>query len=229
MASEFPGRPRLLKGALVVFGAPVPLPTNIIIFQYNPESMTRTLKQGADGRRAVTGVCLNAGDTNNVLQSPIETYSLSIELDATDQIEDNDTPTLLLGLHPALAALELLLYPGSTVALLNKAMQQLGSWQIVTPKMPFVLFVWGAARIIPVLVNSISITETAFDQLLNPIQAKVDLEMRSLTDSELNHAPAPFNNLNIINQIAKEVISRFQIGGIASQAEARAVHGLLSL
>ena len=29
----------------------------------------------------------------------------------------------------------------------------------------------GAARIVPVLITSISITETAFDQLLNPIQA----------------------------------------------------------
>ena len=37
MPSEFPGRPRLLKGALIVFDAPIPVPTNIIIFQYNPE------------------------------------------------------------------------------------------------------------------------------------------------------------------------------------------------
>ena len=36
--------PKLLKGALIYFGAPmlIPIP-NIIIFQYNPESMTRSL------------------------------------------------------------------------------------------------------------------------------------------------------------------------------------------
>ena len=28
---EFPGSPKLLKGALVVFGAPVPVPTNLIV------------------------------------------------------------------------------------------------------------------------------------------------------------------------------------------------------
>jgi hypothetical protein len=229
MPSDFPGRPWLLKGALVVFGAPVALPTNIIIFQYNPETMTRTLKQpGADDSGGAGGVCLNAGDTANVLQSPVESYSLTVELDATDQIEQVDTVTLGLGLHPALAALELLLYPGSTVALLNSAMAKFGSWRIVTPKMPFVLFVWGAPRIVPVFITSISITETAFDQLLNPIQATVDLQMRSLTDSELKLAPAPFSTLSIINQVAKEVISRAQIGGIAAQAEALAVRGLLS-
>jgi hypothetical protein len=61
MASDFPGRPLLLKAALVVFETPVPVPTNIIIFQYNPESMTRRLTQQ---RADLTGQLqlLTAGD-----------------------------------------------------------------------------------------------------------------------------------------------------------------------
>ncbi len=103
MASEFPGRPWLLKGALIVFGAPIPVPTNIIIFQYNPESMTRKLTQpGADQSGAGHGACLNAGDTRNVMQSPVESYSLAVELDAADQLEESDTITMAVGLHPAL-------------------------------------------------------------------------------------------------------------------------------
>ena len=47
MASEFPGSPMVLKGALVVFGAPVPVPTNLIVFQYNPDEMRRTFRQAA--------------------------------------------------------------------------------------------------------------------------------------------------------------------------------------
>jgi len=228
MASEFPGSPWLLKGALITFGAPIPVPTNIIIFQYNPESMTRKLSQpGADRSGASRGACLNAGDTRNVMQSPAEQYSLTVELDAADQLEQSDSISIAVGLHPALAALELLLYPGSTVALLNQALTLFGSAFIVPPQMPLVLFVWGAARVVPVQVTSVSITETAFDQLLNPIQAKVDLEMRSLTDSELNSAGQPFNTLGIINQVAKEVMARFQIGGIVAQAEARTIKGLL--
>jgi hypothetical protein len=225
MSSEFPGRPMLLKGALIVFGAPIPVPTNIIIFQYNPETMTRKIafpNAGQDGNS-----CLNSGDTPNVNQPPTEAYSLTVELDATDQIEDADTVTLAVGLHPALAALELLLYPSSTVMLLNKALVAFGSSMIAPPQVPLVLFVWGAARVVPVQVSSVSITETAFDQLLNPIQAKVDLGMRSLALSELKHAVPPFSTLGIVNQVAKEVMARFQIGGIAAQAESKVVRGLL--
>jgi hypothetical protein len=134
---------------------------------------------------------------------------------------------MAVGLHPALAALELLLYPASTILLLNKALELFGTFQIAPPQVPLVLFVWGAARVVPVQVTSISITETAFDQILNPIQAKVDLEMRSLTDSELNDAGPPFSTLGIINQVAKEVMARFQIGGIVTQSATQAVRGLL--
>ena len=228
MASEFPGRPLLLKGALVVFGTPVPLPTNVIIFQYNPESMTRTFAQpGADLSGESRDARLNAGDTQNVLQTPIETYSLAVELDAADQLEEGDVVTRLVGLHPALAALELLLYPSSRVTLINKQLSNGGSAMIVSPQVPLVLFVWGAMRVVPVQVTSVSITETAFDQILNPIQAKVDLAMRSLTDTELNHAHPPFTTLGTVNQIAKEAMSRFQIGGLVTKAEVQVVRGLL--
>ena len=36
---------------------------------------------------------------------------------------------------------------------------------IVSPQVPLVLFVWGAMRVVPVQVTSVSITETAFDQI----------------------------------------------------------------
>ena len=228
MASEFPGRPLLLKGALVVFETPIPVPSNIIIFQYNPESMTRRFTQpGADLSGESRDVWLNAGDTKNVLQTPIETYSLAVELDAADQLEEGDVVTRLVGLHPALAALELLLYPNSTVTVTDKQLREVGSVMIVPPHLPLVLFVWGAMRVVPVQVTSVSITETAFDQILNPIQAKVDLEMRSLTDTELTDAHPPFTTLGLINQIAKEAMSRFQIGGIVAKAEVQVVKGLL--
>jgi hypothetical protein len=232
MSSEFPGRPFLLKGALVVFGAPVPIPTNIIIFQYNPETMTRRIEQNAGGSQTGAGgapvnPCLNAGDTRNVMQAPTESYSLTVELDAADQLEQSDGITMAVGLHPALAALELLLYPQSTVLLINKALASFGSSIIAPPQTPLVLFVWGPARVVPVQITSISITEQAFDQLLNPIQAKVDLAMRSLSECELRDAGPPFDVLGIINQVAKEVMARFQIGGIVAQGAAKAVKGML--
>ena len=56
MANDSPIRPALLKGALVEFSerfiGPVP---NIIIFQYNPQSLTRTLEVWTPPEKAAAG------------------------------------------------------------------------------------------------------------------------------------------------------------------------------
>ncbi len=44
--SAFPESPRLLKGALVGIDPLVPVP-NVVVFQYNPDSMTRRLEPRA--------------------------------------------------------------------------------------------------------------------------------------------------------------------------------------
>jgi hypothetical protein len=224
--ADFPGRPRLLKGALVVFETPIPVPTNLIVFQYNPETMTRKISQPAGGSQAGGGgsanPCSMAGDTRNNLLLPTESYQLSVELDAADQLEVSDSVSLAVGLHPALAALEMLLYPPPVELALNKALAAFGSAFVTSPQIPIVLFVWGAPRVVPVIVNSVTITEQAFDQLLNPIQAKVDLDMRSMTDIELQNAGILFESLGYINLVAREVMAHVQIGGAIAQATGNA-------
>ncbi|HZR27437.1 MAG TPA: hypothetical protein VFA71_01550 [Terriglobales bacterium] len=228
--SDFPGRPLLLKGGLVVFEAPIPVPTNIILFQYNPETMTRKISQPAGGAQAGGGgsanPCTTAGDTRNNLLLPTENYQLAVELDAVDQMEINDPVTRFVGLHPALAALELLLYPPPQDVLVAKALSLAGSAFVTSPKVPIVLFVWGAARVVPVIVNSITVTEQAYDQLLNPIQAKVDLDMRSMTQIELKSAGIVFESLAFINLIAKEVMARFQAERLVTKAAINAVKSI---
>jgi hypothetical protein len=49
-----PNTPRILKGALVSIDPPVPIP-NVIVFQYNPDTLTRSIKpkaSGGDGARS---------------------------------------------------------------------------------------------------------------------------------------------------------------------------------
>jgi len=213
VASEFPRSPRLLKGALVVFETAVPVPTNLIVFQYNPETMGRSFRQQG-GEAAEAG---KAGDTQHVLMPPLETFQMSVELDATDQLETSGVLARAVGLHPTLAALELLLYPPSTQIILNKALTLLGSSIISPAEVPLVLLVWGAPRVVPVRVTSVTITEQAFDQLLNPIQARVSLGLRALTPIELQQAGPPFDTLAIVNHIAKEVLARANIANSVQQ------------
>ncbi len=208
MPSDFPRSPKFLKGAMVVFGTPAPVPTNLIVFQYNPETMSRSLQINVDYQNY--DPTRSAGDTQFVLP-PTETFQVSIELDAADQLENNNPLTLATGLHPTLAALELLTYPESSMLLLNKILSAVGSSMVTPPFLPIVLFIWGPARVVPVRVSSLSITEQAFDQLLNPIQAKVELGLRTLSMQELQDAGAPFSTLAMVQIISKEVLAASNI------------------
>jgi len=115
---------------------------------------------------------------------PEETINISVILDAADQLElpDSNPVIVALGLHPALAALELLLYPRSSETGLRKEALKTGSCQVLPPDTQMILFVWGPSRVVPVLIESLSITEEAFDPMLNPIRARVELGMKVLTE-----------------------------------------------
>jgi hypothetical protein len=215
MASDFPGTPRLLKGALVVFETAAPIPTNVVAFQYNPDSMSRSLQPQFDhgGRRAWV-----TEPQRNVLP-PSETFQVNIELDAADQLEQNNPITLVSGLHPTLAALELLMYPRSRDRLKAKTAAEAGAATITTLELPTILLVWGAPRVVPVSVTSMSVTEEAFDQLLNPIRARVALGLRALTDKELADRP-PFERVAFVRHTAKEVLARANLFNSAEQVRA---------
>jgi hypothetical protein len=211
--SAFPGSPRLLKGALVVFETSLPIPTNLIAFQYNPDQVARTFRHDDAGSASTR---TSSGDSQNLLP-PIESLQMTVELDAADQLEEGNPIAVATGLHPTLAALELLLYPPSAEVILGKVLAAVGSSRICPISVPLVLLVWGPLRVVPVRVESVSITEEAFDQLLNPIRAKVELGLRTLTVKELRTAGTPFDTLALVNLIAKEVLARTQ--AVASVAE----------
>jgi hypothetical protein len=166
----------------------------------------------------------SAGDTQHVLP-PIESFTLSIELDAADQLEASDPVAVATGLHPQLAELELLLYPSSATMILNQVRSLVGSAAIVPLEVPLVLFVYGPARVVPVRLATMSITELAFDPLLNPIQARVEMGLRSLTQRELTEAGPAFEKLGLVRQIAKEML----VTAPSGEAAAQRIRGLLPL
>jgi hypothetical protein len=202
--SEFPGRPRLLKGALVIFASKVPTPTGVIVFQYNPETMTRRL-EAATRDAATTPQPGDPKGSHGV--PPSETITLAVELSAIDGLDRGDPTAEAVGIHPALAALESLMYPGAGILELNKALAERGIATIAPAAVPIVLLFWGAARVVPVRVTAVTVTETQFDPQLNPIQAKVELALRALTDADLSEAPLAFRQLPLVRTVAREVLA----------------------
>jgi hypothetical protein len=133
---------------------------------------------------------------------------MKVVLDAADQLESpGENPDVVAtGLHPALATLELLLYPTSTLIISNFLRAKLGSRSITSTDVPLALLVWGPARVVPIKVTSFSVTEQAFDQLLNPIRAEVSIDLRVLTYRELEPGTLG-HGASLVNHVAKEALS----------------------
>jgi len=218
--TTFPGSPRVLKGGLVLLDPDTftVLPNGIIVLQYNPDTLSRTLKiKGAE----------EGSDRSEALRltgPPVETLKIDAEIDATDQLEipDQNPNTVQNGIFPQLSALETMVYPSSTTLQNNFNLSQAGTLEIMPVLAPFTLFVWSANRIAPVRLTDFSITEEAFDPTLNPIRAKVSLGMRVLSIDDLT-----FNDkggsLYMVYQQQKEALAKLYQGGSFSTLGIRGV------
>ncbi len=202
--TTFPGSPRILRGALVSIDPLVPVP-NVIVFQYNPDTLARTLKPrapGGDGARA---------EAQRLTGPPEETIKVDIEIDAADQLETGDGVATSVGVYPQLSALEMLIYPKSATVIANASLLATGVIEIIPADGPLTLFIWGAQRILPVRVTDCSITEEAYDPSLNPIRAKAGLGLRVLSYNDLSLAN-PGYYVFLAHQVVKETMSRVNLG-----------------
>lgn len=199
MANGYSRSPKLLKGAIIQFSSQLLLPIpNIIVFQYNPDSMTRTISSSeaaAEKSKAGKGDC-SKGDTKDVnpLSQPVdpsESLTLKLELDAADALEEPETHPVAVvsGVADRIAAIEMLLYPpadadssGLLGSLLGSLAGGSGGSVDVVPRttVPVVLFFWGPGRIVPVRITSFSVEETAYSPTLYPIRATVTLGLTIL-------------------------------------------------
>jgi hypothetical protein len=173
-----------LKGAFLNFGAGLlgALP-NIVVFQFNPTQVTRT---PAIPKRPPS--CNSAGSTDAKQQPcpPSETMSFTLRVDATDQLAQSNPIAAASGILPTLSALELLMVPASSLSLnLFSLTGGSGPFQLPSGSLPTVLFFWGPFRILPIVINSLSVTETEYDTLLNPIRADVAVQLQVLLPSQL--------------------------------------------
>ena len=194
--------PRLLKAGLVMLDPDTAVPVGTIVLQYNPESLTRRLQPQSVGEGA------DRSEIFRLKGPPIETITLAAEIDATDQLEfpSRNPVAASVGIHPQLAALELLVYPSSTDLIVNEALTYVGTIEILPMESALTVLVWGASRIAPVRITSLDITEDAFDPLLNPIRAKVTISFRVLNVVDAGFIN-PAGALYMAYQIGKEALA----------------------
>lgn len=252
--------PKLLKGAVIQFSAPmlIPIP-NVIIFQYNPETMSRAFTPWSPIQRSLVE-STNAqgqavlGRSNLDLQQvaalaqpfdPQETITLALELDATDALEHPETHPVafLTGVADRLAALQMLLYPGeeSGPSLSISVGASLGSGglsglisaesaTLERKEVPIILFFFGPGLIVPVRLTSFSIEEQQFSPLLYPIRAKVNVSMRVLDENDLVNEAGVTGNGAIV-ELAKGcyVFTKTQRQALALANMANSVESIIGM
>ena len=177
--------PYLLRGALIEYKSDFlgSLP-NVVIFQFNPETITRAIqippRPTGGSRRETT----QAGDP------PLERITLKAEFDAADYLNTDNLLAREFGVGPQLAALEKMVFPSNKIgAFIGQAIDAVGDalgigggedppcLPIPREQYPRILFIWGRTRILPIVIDSMDITEQQYDHLLNPVRASVSLQL----------------------------------------------------
>lgn len=195
--------PLLKRGAILSLDPTTGIPLGTIMLQYNPDSITRSLKPQSVG---------DEPDRTEILRlkgPPIETMKCEVEIDATDQLAASDPTTMSLGIQPQLSALELLVYPSSAVLIANEVLSLIGTIEILPMESALTVFAWSKNRITPVRITDLDITEEAFDPQLNPIRAKVSLGMRVLNVNDVGFL-TPAGALYLTYQIGKEAMAQLR-------------------
>jgi hypothetical protein len=173
--SVFPGAARPVRGGFVLWDNERRTVKRTIPFQYNPDTLTRTLQP--------QGIGNEQGDRLEALRlkgPPHESYKFDAEFDATEAPEKYPD-----GLTPVLAALELTIYPALADLEEENRLAGQGQFEIAPVEAPLLVLVLGSKRVLPVRMTDLSITEDAFDTALNPVRAKVSVGVRVLTVDDL--------------------------------------------
>lgn len=208
------GTPRTLRGAIVAVSGAQPL-SRVVIFQYNPDEVTRTVQPRQE--EAAGGSAQGGGEAKPQAGAPTETVSLTAELDATDQLAAQNPVAVASGILPQLAVLEMLLHPDSARVLARIAMMAAGAIEIVPVKKPLAVLVWGGARIVPVKLTNLQITEQAYSPTLAPLRASAQITASVLTYDDLPVGSVG-HGLSLAHLVAKEVLA--EVGSAAGAATA---------
>ena len=212
----------LLRGAIIEYGNDLigPIP-NIIIFQFNPESLTRTMEIP---ERPGGG---SARETSQSSEKTYETIALKAQFSAVDELGEEKVLAKAFGIGPRLAALEKMVQTSDEGGLLAAAVDAIGdalglggddapAQPIPREKYPRTLFIWGLTRVLPVRITSMRITEQEFDFLLNPLRADVDIEMTVMAPDPYSSDPLAEGALTY-TKTAKEVMAVANLANTAEQ------------
>lgn len=179
-----------LRGALIEYSGDFlgPIP-NLVVFQFNPEQVARTINIPQPPAQSPQESA-RPREPAQTTAPPTETFTLTAHFSAADDLGKGGAVSAIprvFGIGPQLAALEKMVYPaGPLTGLIGAALDAIGdavggggedapARPIPRESVPRILFIWGLTRVLPVKIQSLTITEKKFDFLLNPVEADVQI------------------------------------------------------
>ena len=165
-------------------------------FQFNPETVTRTRAGQWDPRvkRQEAKIPPNPevrGDASmgsSALLAESETISFKIVFDATEAVLAGRTHGTEKGVLPQLAFLEIV-SQGREGNVVEDPKKQDKTKEVIQPIRPDeLLLVLGSARIFPVVLTNLTITEQKFLPSLVPLRAEVELKLTVLEPIESRYS-----------------------------------------
>jgi hypothetical protein len=178
--STTPIAPPVLAGGFILFDAEGKTLLRSIPFQYNPDTLTRTLTPRA--AKAEGGDRLEA---LRLVGPPVETIKFDAEFDAVDRVGGNGGQPGGDGVAGDLAAIEMIISPASADIAAEARSAATGTLEILPAPSPMLVVVLGPNRILPVRITDLGVVEEMFDTRLTPIRARVSLTLRVLNTDDL--------------------------------------------
>ena len=210
----------MLRGALIEYGTDLigPIP-NVVIFQFNPESLTRALQVPPRPTGATQRETSQAGEKT------FEKITFKAHFSAANLLDEDKVLARMFGIGPQLAALEKMVLPSAKIAgLLGAVIDKIAgaaappappAQPIPREKYPRILFIWGPTRVLPVTIDSMTIAEQEYDFLLNPVRAEVDITLSVIAIDQCSDDVLAKGALEY-STIAKEAMA---IANLANTAE----------
>ena len=210
----------MLRGALIEYGTDLigPIP-NVVIFQFNPESLSRALQVPARPTGATQRETTQAGEKT------FEKITFQAHFSAANMLDEDKALARLFGIGPQLAALEKMVQPSAKIAgLIGAAIDAIAgalappdapAQPIPREKYPRILFIWGPTRVLPVTIDSMTIVEQEYDFILNPVRAQVDITL-SVIAVDLGSDDVIARGALEYSMLAKEAMA---IANLANTAE----------
>lgn len=167
-------------------GGAGPLTGEVMYFQYNPETITRTRTGKWEPRKKRKGMKIEppsavrqqGGQGSSALLAEAETVSLKVTFDATEAVLAGRADAAEFGVLPQLAFLEVL----STGKEGQKKNDRVEAVQPIRPDE--LLLILGPRRLFPVVLTNLTITEQKFLPTLIPLRAEADLKFTVLEPDE---------------------------------------------